>query len=75
MGTIGGGNHFAEFQEIEKIIDQDTFLSLNLDPNEVFLLVHSGSRSYGENVLGKYMDEQKSTGDICKGSLEDSIEF
>jgi|LauGreDrversion4_2_1035121.scaffolds.fasta_scaffold240416_1 RNA-splicing ligase RtcB len=21
LGTIGGGNHFAEFQEIEKIID------------------------------------------------------
>jgi release factor H-coupled RctB family protein len=29
---------------------------LILDPNEVFMLVHSGSRSLGESILGAYMD-------------------
>lgn len=47
LGTIGGGNHFAEFQEVEEMADPDTFTALGLDQNEVFMLVHSGSRTLG----------------------------
>lgn len=68
LGTIGGGNHFAEFQEIEQILDHDEFARLSLDPNEVFMLVHSGSRSLGESILGKFMEEQKGIGEVCKGT-------
>jgi RNA-splicing ligase RtcB len=31
LGTIGGGNHFAEFQEVEEVLDVETFTSLELD--------------------------------------------
>ncbi|SGZ06211.1 Release factor H-coupled RctB family protein [Moritella viscosa] len=44
LGTIGGGNHFAEFQAIEDIYDQQIFDTLGLDKRHLQLLVHSGSR-------------------------------
>lgn len=54
IGTIGKGNHFAEFQGIEKIYDQKIWQNLKLDKNIVFLLVHSGSRSYGQQIFEQY---------------------
>ncbi len=57
LGTIGGGNHFAEFQKLEKIYDDNEFNKLNLKEN-VFLLVHSGSRSYGQKILSLFNDEK-----------------
>jgi release factor H-coupled RctB family protein len=51
LGTIGGGNHFAEFQAIVDIVDQSTFDSLNLDKKQLQLSVHSGSRGFGQSIL------------------------
>lgn len=51
LGTIGGGNHFAELQEVETVFDEETFKSLSFDKNKIMLLVHSGSRGYGQTVL------------------------
>lgn len=51
LGTIGGGNHFAELQKIETVIDHSEFDSLCLDNKRLFLLVHSGSRGLGQSVL------------------------
>lgn len=52
LGTIGGGNHFAELQEIREICcDENKAKEFGLDPAKLFLLIHSGSRSFGESVL------------------------
>ncbi|MFZ5988249.1 MAG: RNA ligase RtcB family protein, partial [Bacillota bacterium] len=51
LGTIGGGNHFAELQEIETVFDEETFRHLGYDKNQIILLVHSGSRGYGQSIL------------------------
>lgn len=51
LGTIGGGNHFAELQKIESVCDEATFYSYNLDKKRLFLLAHSGSRGLGESIL------------------------
>lgn len=51
LGTIGSGNHFAELQEAENVIDEETFKSLGFDKNQILLLVHSGSRGYGQAIL------------------------
>lgn len=51
LGTIGGGNHFAEIQVIEKVYEQNIFDELKLDKNAVMLLIHSGSRGIGEALL------------------------
>ncbi len=56
LGTIGHGNHFAELQKVEKVYCQKTFNQYNLDKKQLFLLVHSGSRGRGENLLRSHTD-------------------
>lgn len=51
LGTIGGGNHFAEFQRVEEVFDPAGFAELGLSENHIALLVHSGSRGYGQEVF------------------------
>lgn len=55
LGTIGGGNHFAEIQLVKKIYDADSFASLNLDKTTAVLLVHSGSRGLGQMILSQHV--------------------
>jgi len=55
LGTIGGGNHFAELQAVDAVEDDQTFRSLGLDESRLMLLVHSGSRGLGESVLRSYV--------------------
>lgn len=57
LGTIGSGNHFAELQEIDTVFDKDAIEDIGIEKNNVLLLVHSGSRSYGEYILNKYIKE------------------
>ncbi|MEM9160911.1 MAG: RNA ligase RtcB family protein [Verrucomicrobiota bacterium] len=54
MGTIGGGNHFAEIQEVESIFDEDRFAAVGLTKGELCLLVHSGSRGFGNMILNQH---------------------
>ena len=56
LGTIGSGNHFAEFQTVEEIFDQERFDALGINKNQLLLLVHSGSRGYGHHTLGEFLD-------------------
>lgn len=70
LGTIGGGNHFAELQQVHKIVDENAFNSLKVDENSLFLLVHSGSRGYGFQVLTEH--ETKYGSNV--GFAEDSEE-
>jgi release factor H-coupled RctB family protein len=52
FGTIGGGNHFAELQSVERLESEGV-----LDPARLHLLVHSGSRTLGEEVLRLYKED------------------
>ena len=54
LGTIGGGNHFAELQQCHTVYEPDFFRSSKIDDGAIFLLVHSGSRGFGEHVLREY---------------------
>ena len=51
LGTIGGGNHFAELQVIDEVLEPQDFKMLSLSEEYAFILVHSGSRSIGEMIL------------------------
>lgn len=56
LGTIGGGNHFAELQAVEERVDERASGAL-LGPDErVLLLVHSGSRGFGEQTMRAHTD-------------------
>ncbi len=58
LGTIGGGNHFAEFQAVDMVYNLESFEQLGLNKRHLQLLVHSGSRGLGQSILvehvGKY---------------------
>ncbi len=47
LGTIGGGNHFCEVQTLA-----DCDPDVSLDTSLAYLLVHSGSRGFGNSVFG-----------------------
>jgi release factor H-coupled RctB family protein len=65
LGTIGSGNHFAEFQSIDCVYEQDMLEKIGINKGEVYLLVHSGSRNYGEHILRKYIENFS-----CQNGLE-----
>lgn len=62
LGTIGGGNHFAELQKIESVVDTEMFEMLGLSSKQFYLLVHSGSRGLGEKILNEYTHEHGQLG-------------
>jgi release factor H-coupled RctB family protein len=62
LGTIGGGNHFAELQRVQEVLDASAFKRFGLGKQQLVLLVHSGSRGLGEGVLRAYVDEHQANG-------------
>ena len=62
LGTICGGNHFAELQAVEKVLDADEFKNLGLGKQQLVVLVHSGSRGLGETILRAHVDEHFGNG-------------
>jgi len=59
FGTVGGGNHFAELQAIETIVNAAEFERLTLNKDELVLLVHSGSRGLGEQIFRMHAAEHQ----------------
>ncbi len=57
LGTIGGGNHFAELQVVEEVRDEAAFVALGLDKANAALLIHSGSRGLGQAIFRDLLDE------------------
>ncbi|MBL5860379.1 RNA ligase RtcB family protein [Serratia fonticola] len=51
LGTIGGGNHFAELLRIDEIYQPQA----GLDKKRLMLLVHSGSRGLGQLILEQHV--------------------
>lgn len=64
LGTIGGGNHFAELQQIHEVFDEQA--AVDYDDKCLYLLVHSGSRGFGDSILRQHVAEHKN------GPLEES---
>ncbi len=62
LGTIGGGNHFAELQRIEEIVDAAAFKRFGLARQQLVVLIHSGSRGLGDSILRARVDEHQASG-------------
>lgn len=69
LGTLGGGNHFAEFQQVVDVYSPDGLAALDIDPQNLLLLVHSGSRGLGERILRQHVDAFGHHG-LASGSAE-----
>jgi len=61
LGTIGGGNHFSEFQQVDAVLDELAFNKSGIDKQSVVLLVHSGSRGLGQKILREHVDNNGAT--------------
>ena len=62
LGTIGGGNHFAELQAVEKVHDTGRSSASGFGKQQLVVLVHSGSRGLGESILRAYVEEHQASG-------------
>ena len=74
LGTVGGGNHFAEFQSVVDVVRSDLFEGLKLDRKQTFLMIHSGSRGLGDAVLREHTAVKGAEG-LKEGSAEFSYYF
>jgi tRNA-splicing ligase RtcB len=50
IGTIGSGNHFIEIGEVSEIIDPAIAKEWKIEPDQMYVLIHSGSRGFGHQV-------------------------
>eukprot|EP00923_Selenidium_pygospionis_P009118 GHVN01015593.1.p1 GENE.GHVN01015593.1~~GHVN01015593.1.p1 ORF type:complete len:535 (+),score=99.42 GHVN01015593.1:59-1663(+) len=71
LGTIGGGNHFAELQKVESIVDEKICNEIGISESSLYLLIHSGSRGLGKSVLDDHIE---TVGYECNGLKEGSQE-
>ncbi len=62
LGSIGGGNHFVEIQQLHQIGDKAVLNSLGLHAHSVVLVVHSGSRGLGQYLLAAHLEQHGTRG-------------
>lgn len=62
LGTPGLGNHFIELQQVVEIFDQDQFNAIGMDETTLHMMVHSGSRGLGDDILREYAAQHGADG-------------
>ncbi|WP_337661485.1 RNA ligase RtcB family protein [Erythrobacter sp. Alg231-14] len=62
LGTIGGGNHFAEFLAVEDVFCEHKFTAGGFEVACAMLLVHSGSRGLGQATLESHLRQSGTSG-------------
>jgi release factor H-coupled RctB family protein len=62
LGTIGDGNHFAELQKVEEVLDATAFKQIGLGKQQLVVLVHGGSRGLGETILREFIEGNGAVG-------------
>ncbi len=67
IGSIGGGNHFAEVSRVTEVADREAASAIGLSRNAFVVLAHSGSRGLGTALGLAWKDGPARQGD---GRLE-----
>ncbi len=57
LGTMGAGNHFVEVGRVERVFDEAAAQALGLVPQQVTILIHTGSRGLGHQVATDHIRE------------------
>lgn len=55
LGTLGAGNHFLEIDRVEQVFDEEHARAFGLSPNQIVILIHTGSRGLGHQVATDYI--------------------
>lgn len=59
LGTLGSGNHFLEVQVVSRIFEPEIADKLGLFPDQIVVMVHTGSRGLGHQVAEDYIRVMK----------------
>lgn len=73
IGTLGGGNHFIEIQEVKSIADEKLAAAFGLKKGQIVVMIHSGSRGLGHQIGGDYM--HRAAGAAGKKAPDRSLGF
>lgn len=55
LGTIGSGNHFVEMDRVSDIFNVKAASEFGLYPDQIVILIHTGSRGLGHQVATDYL--------------------
>ncbi|GIW05536.1 MAG: RNA-splicing ligase RtcB [Dehalococcoidia bacterium] len=55
MGTLGSGNHYLEVQVVDQIYDREAALAFGIEPGQVLISIHCGSRGLGHQIGTDYL--------------------
>jgi tRNA-splicing ligase RtcB len=60
LGTLGAGNHFLEFQKIDRIYDPAVGRTFGLEAEgQILVMIHCGSRGLGHQVASDYIQSME----------------
>ncbi len=57
MGTLGSGNHYLELQEVADLYDSEIAKCFGLNPGDVVISIHCGSRGLGHQIGTEFLVE------------------
>ncbi len=57
MGTLGSGNHYLEVQEVAEIFDRGAAEAFDLEPGDVVISIHCGSRGLGHQIGTEFLKQ------------------
>jgi tRNA-splicing ligase RtcB len=61
VGSLGSGNHFLEVQRVTDIYREDVAEQFGLEPDQIVVLIHCGSRGLGHQVCTDYLRDIEQT--------------
>jgi tRNA-splicing ligase RtcB len=68
LGSLGSGNHFLEVQRVTDVYRDDVADAYGLEPDQVVVLIHCGSRGLGHQTCTDYLRKiEKRHGDLLAG--------
>lgn len=54
LGTLGGGNHFIEIQQVDAIFELAAAARFGLFKGQLTVMIHTGSRGFGHQICTDY---------------------
>ncbi len=77
LGSIGGGNHFAEVGRVSSVVEPEAAAGLGLRPRMLAVLCHSGSRGLGKALSDRWAAEHLDVGNAAEylAALAGAVRF
>ncbi|WP_435347596.1 RtcB family protein [Haloarchaeobius sp. HRN-SO-5] len=61
VGSLGSGNHFLEVQRVTDVYLDDVAAEFGLEPDQIVVLIHCGSRGLGHQTCNDYLRKIEKT--------------